>query len=92
MANYLAMDREALTEEQQLLRAEYQRYKNMGLSLNMARGKPCTEQLDLSKEMLKMEDYAGENGFDARNYGLLEGMPEAPPLFCRSARREERRK
>jgi DNA-binding transcriptional MocR family regulator len=82
MANYLAMDREALTEEQQLLRAEYQRYKNMGLSLNMARGKPCTEQLDLSKEMLKMEDYTGENGFDARNYGLLEGMPEARRFFA----------
>ena len=49
MANYLAMSSEELVEEQQKLRVEYQTYKNMGLNLNMDRGKPCTEQLDLSK-------------------------------------------
>lgn len=47
---YFAMDKEQLLQEQQLLRAEYQKYKNMGLDLNMSRGKPCTEQLDLSKD------------------------------------------
>lgn len=81
-ADYFSMSRQELMDEQQLLRAEYQKYKNMGLDLNMSRGKPCTEQLDLSKEMLKMEDYIGENGFDARNYGLLEGMPEARRFFA----------
>ena len=79
---YFSMDQQELMQEQQLLRAEYQKYKNMGLDLNMARGKPCTEQLDLSKEMLKMDNYIGENGFDARNYGLLEGMPEARRFFA----------
>lgn len=82
MANYLAMSQEELLEEQQKLRVEYQTYKNMGLNLNMDRGKPCTEQLDLSKEMLKMDNYIGENGFDARNYGVLEGMPEARRFFA----------
>ncbi len=79
---YFSMNRQELQQEQQLLRAEYQKYKNMGLDLNMARGKPCTEQLDLSKEMLKMDNYIGENGFDARNYGMLEGMPEARRFFA----------
>ena len=79
---YFKMNPDELQQEQQLLRAEYQKYKNMGLDLNMARGKPCTEQLDLSKEMLKMDNYIGENGFDARNYGLLEGMPEARRFFA----------
>jgi len=82
MADYFAMSTEALLEEQQLLRAEFLKYKNMGLQLNMARGKPGTEQLDLSKEMLKMDNYIGEDGFDARNYGLLEGMPEARRFFA----------
>ena len=82
MANYLAMSSEELVEEQQKLRVEYQTYKNMGLNLNMDRGKPCTEQLDLSKEMLKMDNYVGEDGFDARNYGVLEGLPEARRFFA----------
>ena len=82
MADYLAMSQAELLEEQQALRAEYQKYKNMGLDLNMSRGKPCTEQLDLSKTMLQMDNYIGENGFDARNYGLLEGMPEARRFFA----------
>ena len=82
MADYFAMSTEQLLEEQQLLRAEFLKYKNMGLQLNMSRVKPCTEQLDLSKELLKMDNYIGEDGFDARNYGLLEGMPEARRFFA----------
>ncbi len=82
MADYLSMSREELLEEQRVLRAEFQKYKDMGLKLDMSRGKPCTEQLDLSKEMLKMDDYTGENGFDVRNYGLIEGIPEARRFFA----------
>lgn len=82
MADYLAMSKEELEAEQNLLRAELLKYKNMGLKLDMSRGKPCTDQLNLSKEMLKMDNYIGEDGFDARNYGLLEGMPEARRFFA----------
>ncbi len=82
MADYFAMEAQQLLEEQQLLRTEYQKYRNLGLALDMSRGKPCTEQLDLSKEMLQMDNYTGETGFDARNYGLLEGMPEARRFFA----------
>lgn len=82
MADYFSMSRDELLAEQQSLQAEYQKYKAMNLKLDMSRGKPCTEQLDLSKEMLKMDDYTGENGFDVRNYGLLEGIPEARRFFA----------
>lgn len=82
MADYFAMSRDDLLNEQQALRSEYDRYKAMGLKLDMSRGKPCPEQLDLSKEMLHMDDYIGEDGVDARNYGLLEGMPEARRFFA----------
>ena len=77
MANYLAMSSEELVEEQQKLRVEYQTYKNMGLNLNMDRGKPCTEQLDLSKEMLKMDNYIGEDGFD--RCGVYRGQRHGYP-------------
>ena len=82
MADYFKMSDAELIKERDELRVQYQRYKNMALNLDMSRGKPCTEQLDLSMEMLKMNDYIGENGFDARNYGLLEGMPEARRFFA----------
>jgi DNA-binding transcriptional MocR family regulator len=82
MADYMAMSRQQLEQEKQVLESEYQRFLDRKLSLNMSRGMPCTEQLDLSKEMLRMEDYTGEDGFDARNYGKLEGMPEARRFFA----------
>ena len=83
MANYLAMGKEELEKEQQLLQKVYQTFKDRNLKLDMSRGKPCKEQLDLSMEMLMMNpaDYIGETGIDSRNYGFLEGMPEARRLF-----------
>ena len=48
----------------------------------MSRGKPCPEQLDLSADMMKLENYIGENGVDTRNYGYLEGIPEARRFFA----------
>ncbi len=67
------------------LRAEYAKIKESGLSLDMSRGKPCREQLDISKDMLTVlrenEDCFAESGLDCRNYGLLDGLPEAKKLF-----------
>ena len=78
MNDYLSMSHEQLLEEQAKLAELYAGYQAKNLKLDMSRGKPCVEQLDLSKEMYQMVDnYIGENGVDARNYGLLEGMPEA---------------
>ena len=55
--NYLAMNRDELIAEQQNLLREYTAFKNMNLKLDMSRGKPSREQLDLSLDMLKITDY-----------------------------------
>ncbi len=83
MTDYLGMNKEELNAELDRLHKSYQDFVDMGLKLDMSRGKPCPEQLDLSKEMLRMVDnYIGEDGVDARNYGLLAGMPEARRFFA----------
>lgn len=67
------------------LEAVYREYQKQGLQLDMSRGKPCTEQLDLTLDMLECvnarDGYKAENGLDVRNYGLLDGLPEAKKLF-----------
>ena len=65
---------------------EYDGYKAKGLALNMARGKPSAEQLDLTEGLLtavstNAECYA-EDGTDCRNYGIGDGLPEAKKLFA----------
>ena len=80
--NYLNASRQELMTELQALRQEYAAYCEKGLKLDMSRGKPSPEQLDLSMDLLKINVYKGETGIDARNYGVLEGMPEARRLFA----------
>ena len=70
---------ESLHEE--LVKA-YEDYKAQGLSLDMSRGKPAAAQLDLSNDLFEaLDDYHTESGLDARNYGVLDGIPEAKKLF-----------
>ena len=76
MANYLEMSTEELQQEESRLRSAYQNYKNMGLKLNMARGKPGPHQMDLAMDLFKTTDYTAADGTDARNYGNLEGLYE----------------
>ena len=83
MTDYLRMSADELREELTRLDEQYQQFVDMNLKLDMSRGKPCPEQLDLSKEMLRMVDnYIGEDNVDARNYGLLPGMKEARRFFA----------
>lgn len=66
------------------LEREVERIRTCGLALNMARGKPSPEQLDLSLPMLKAigpDDDLTDGGVDCRNYGCLEGIPSARALF-----------
>lgn len=79
------MSREALLARQLELQKAYEDYRARGLQLDMSRGKPSKEQLDLTLEMLECvnarDGYTAENGLDVRNYGLLDGLPEAKRLF-----------
>ena len=67
------------------LKTRYEEWCNKGLNLDLTRGKPGAEQLALSEEMLGVistgEDVRCENGLDCRNYGCLDGIPEAKKLF-----------
>ncbi|MBQ4043030.1 MAG: aminotransferase class I/II-fold pyridoxal phosphate-dependent enzyme [Clostridia bacterium] len=65
--------------------AELERIRQSGLKLDLTRGKPSTEQLNLSSGILGVishaEDCFSETGLDCRNYGILDGIPEAKKLF-----------
>lgn len=82
MTTYKEMDKAQLLSEKENLLKEYQGYCDKNLKLDMSRGKPAPEQLDLSQDMMNITDYKCENGQDARNYGMLEGIPEARRLFA----------
>ena len=76
---YCAMSREALIAEHKILIQKYEEIKASGMKLDISRGKPCTDQLNLSDGMLAIlqnaDDCKTEAGFDCRNYGLFEGVP-----------------
>jgi DNA-binding transcriptional MocR family regulator len=62
----------------------YENFQAQNLKLDMSRGKPCTDQLDLSVDLLdclSKTDYKAEDGTDCRNYGGMDGIPEAKRLF-----------
>lgn len=74
--------REQLNEFESAVRKRYDEIVDMHISLNMARGKPAPEQLDLSNNMLNSNfSFCDSEGFDCRNYGLLYGIPECRQLF-----------
>ena len=80
------MTREELAFEYSELLAEYEQIKAERLSLDMSRGKPCREQLDLSDGILTVlktgEDCHNSYGTDMRNYGMPIGVPAARKLFA----------
>lgn len=67
------------------LEKQYQEYKSRKLNINMARGKPCDEQLRLSLPMLDIVNSKTDcfdEDIDCRNYSALEGIPECKKLFA----------
>ena len=83
--NYLEMTKEELLCEKELLEKAYGEKKALGLTLDMSRGKPDSNQLDISNGLLNVLDGAScktEAGFDTRNYGILAGIPEARGLIA----------
>lgn len=81
---YSEMAAEQLRAERKKVNAQYQELKSLGLKLDMSRGKPNKEQLDISMgmvEALQGSDLVGEEGVDCRNYGVLDGIVEAKRLL-----------
>lgn len=85
MVPYKSMSKEQLVCEKEKLMAEYAKYKAMNLSLDMSRGKPGAAQLDLSMPILDVitsdDVIKSEAGLDCRNYGVVDGLPEAKKLM-----------
>ena len=85
MKPYQEMTKEELQEQLAQLQAEYHRFQAMDLNLDMSRGKPCREQLDLSMGLMDAlnseADLSCEDGTDCRNYGVLDGIHEAKVLL-----------
>jgi len=86
MKDYRSMSREELLALQEQLQNEYKAFQDQGLKLDMSRGKPSEEQLDLSMGMLDVlnadTDLICDAGFDCRNYGILQGINEARELLA----------
>ncbi len=86
MKPYKEMTREELLKEQTSLEAKYQEVKAKGLKLDMSRGKPAKAQLDLANGMMDVlnssADMKCESGVDCRNYGIMDGIPEARRLLA----------
>ncbi len=82
---YESMPKTALEQEKAALQAKYNAYKAQGLNLNMSRGKPGPEQLELSMPMMDIlnskSDYNAQEGDDCRNYGVVDGLPEMRQFF-----------
>ena len=86
MPTYADLAEQDLLDMKAALEAEYAEFQAKGLALNMARGKPAADQLDLSMPMLDVlgstSDYRSEDGTDCRNYGVGDGLPEAKRLMA----------
>ncbi len=86
MASYKQMEREALINEFEKVKSEYESLKALGLALDMSRGKPGFENMDLCEEMAflvnKEKGYKDASGVDSRNYGGMDGIGEMKKLFA----------
>ena len=83
--SYLSMTKDELLNEYNSVKADYENLKAQGLSIDMSRGKPGADQLDISDGMLDAlsdGNFKCENGLDVRNYGVLDGIPECKKLFA----------
>ena len=83
---YSELSKNEMQAELSALRAKYEEFKAKGLKLDMSRGKPGADQLDLTVDMLNTvktaEDCFSANGTDCRNYGILDGIPETKKMFA----------
>lgn len=85
MKAYKDLSKEELQALLEELQAKFEKIKGEGIQLDMSRGKPAADQLDLSAPMLDVLNsksvFKGVQGTDLRNYGILEGITEIRELF-----------
>lgn len=85
MKSYKELSRTELEKLYAEVLKDYEDVKGKGLKLDMSRGKPAADQLDLGMDYLDVihstSDLKTEAGFDCRNYGVLDGIPEAKKLM-----------
>lgn len=85
MKKYTEMSETELKEQLAVLTKEYESAKAKGLKLDMSRGKPSPAQIDVSNEILDVVNSKtgciSDSGTDCRNYGIMEGIPEARQLM-----------
>lgn len=86
MTAYKDLSKEELLELKSELEARFEEVKEKGLKLDMSRGKPAADQLNLSMDMMKVlagdANLICEDGVDCRNYGNLDGIDEAKQLLA----------
>lgn len=84
---YKTLSKAELENELNNVRARYDTFKSRGITLDMSRGKPGPEQLDVSSkafdDIISDVGYKNENGIDCRNYGGLDGLSELKKLFAK---------
>lgn len=86
MKAYQELSREELMDLKSQLEEEYEEAKRKGLALDMSRGKPSVAQLQIGMGLMDVlnseSDMKTDGGFDTRNYGLMDGIPEAKKLMA----------
>lgn len=83
MKIYEGFTREQLINRKKDLENRFAQYKRQNLKLDMSRGKPSKEQLDLSNGIFNnITDFISEDGIDCRNYGFVDGIPEMKRIFA----------
>lgn len=86
MSGYYEMSEEQLKSEYTSVKAEYEHLRSMGLSLDMSRGKPGFDSMNMSASLFELvgnqTGFKNESGIDCRNYGGLDGLVELKKLFA----------
>ena len=85
MPPYYELEQDELVRIYHSLQKQYEAYCHRNLKLDMSRGKPGADQLDLCGAMmncLAKDDYMSSNNIDSRNYGGVDGIPEMKQLFA----------
>lgn len=86
MSGYYEMSKEQLKSEYTSVKAEYEHLRSMGLSLDMSRGKPGFDSMNMSASLFELvgnqTGFKNESGIDCRNYGGLDGLVELKKLFA----------